>query len=114
MLGFFRSELVGKTIWEISPFKDIVANKGQVRAIANSKGMSVTTTWLENEGRPPHAVEFVSNVYPAGDRNVIQCNIRDITTRKRAEEQLKAFVQGSGRKLNTEIQNFLPYPLTRN
>ena len=35
------------------------------------------------------AVEFVSNVYRAGDRNVIQCNVRDITERKRAEEELR-------------------------
>jgi PAS domain S-box-containing protein len=36
------------------------------------------------------AVEFVSNVYQAGDKKVIQCNIRDITERKRTEDQLKA------------------------
>jgi light-regulated signal transduction histidine kinase (bacteriophytochrome) len=34
-------------------------------------------------------VEFVSNVYQAGDHNVIQCNIRDITERKQAEEQIR-------------------------
>jgi PAS domain S-box-containing protein len=34
-------------------------------------------------------VEFVSNVYLAGDRKVIQCNIRDITERKRVEEALR-------------------------
>ncbi|HEX5707991.1 MAG TPA: ATP-binding protein, partial [Pyrinomonadaceae bacterium] len=31
-------------------------------------------------------VEFISNVYQEGGRQVIQCNIRDITERKRAEE----------------------------
>jgi nitrate/nitrite-specific signal transduction histidine kinase len=34
-------------------------------------------------------VEFVSNVYQVGDHNVIQCNVRDITERKRAEEQIR-------------------------
>src|SRR5579859_1850908 len=33
-------------------------------------------------------VEFVSNVYREGRRNVIQCNIRDITERKRLSQQL--------------------------
>jgi signal transduction histidine kinase/ActR/RegA family two-component response regulator len=33
-------------------------------------------------------VEFVSNVYQAGDRDVIQCNIRNITERKRAERRM--------------------------
>jgi light-regulated signal transduction histidine kinase (bacteriophytochrome) len=36
-------------------------------------------------------VEFVSNVYEAGDHNVIQCNIRDITKRKIAEDETKRF-----------------------
>ena len=31
------------------------------------------------------AVEFVSNVYSVGEAMVIQCNIRDISERKRAE-----------------------------
>ena len=33
-------------------------------------------------------MEFVSNVYMAGDRKVIQCNIRDITDRKNAQNAL--------------------------
>ena len=34
-------------------------------------------------------MEFVSNVYHAGARNVIQCNIRNITERFRADEALQ-------------------------
>jgi PAS domain S-box-containing protein len=41
-------------------------------------------------------VEFVSNVYQAGDKKVIQCNIRDITERKRAQGQIH--------KLNAELE----------
>ena len=44
------------------------------------------------------AVEFVSNVYQAGDRKVIQCNVRDFTERKKAEEianRLAAIVESS-------------------
>ncbi len=33
-------------------------------------------------------VEFVSNVYLEGDEKVIQCNIRDITERKQAQDAL--------------------------
>jgi light-regulated signal transduction histidine kinase (bacteriophytochrome) len=36
------------------------------------------------------AVEFVSNVYQAGDKKVIQCNIRDITERKRAQDEIRS------------------------
>src|ERR1044072_5022788 len=34
-------------------------------------------------------VEFVSNVYEEDSHQVIQCNIRDITARKRAEKERK-------------------------
>ncbi len=34
-------------------------------------------------------MEFVSNVYPVDGKNVIQCNVRDITERKRVEEGLR-------------------------
>jgi CheY-like chemotaxis protein/nitrogen-specific signal transduction histidine kinase len=44
-------------------------------------------------------------MYPAGDRNVVQCMIRDITERKRAEDQLQASLKKVG-DLNTEIQKF--------
>jgi hypothetical protein len=36
------------------------------------------------ETRQQHEVEFISNVYLVNDQKVIQCNIRDITERKRA------------------------------
>src|SRR4029077_11836585 len=42
------------------------------------------------------AVEFVSNVYQAGDKRVIQCNIRDITERKRADNEI--------RRLNADLE----------
>src|SRR4029077_13403565 len=36
-----------------------------------------------------HEVEFVSNLYEEDGRKVIQCNIRDITERKRVESALR-------------------------
>jgi light-regulated signal transduction histidine kinase (bacteriophytochrome) len=53
---------------------------------------------LPLEARDGHkiSVEFVSNVYRAGNRNVIQCNIRDITERKQMEEQIRI--------LNTKLE----------
>ena len=43
---------------------------------------------LETRDGRKIAVEFVSNVYQAGDHNVIQCNIRDITERKRITDAM--------------------------
>jgi two-component system, cell cycle sensor histidine kinase and response regulator CckA len=44
---------------------------------------------LETHDGHPIAVEFVSNVYLVDHSKVIQCNIRDITARKRADAERK-------------------------
>ena len=46
---------------------------------------------LQDKNGVHRQVEFVSNVYEVGDGKAIQCNIRDITERKRAEQQLAYF-----------------------
>ena len=43
---------------------------------------------LETKEGMAISVEFVSNVYLVGDKKIIQCNIRDMTKRKRAEDAL--------------------------
>ena len=105
MLGFSHSELVGKPIWELGPFKDIVSNKAKFVQLQQHGYVRYENLPLETTDGRHIAVEFVSNVYQAGERTVIQCNIRDITERKRSEEQLKTSVKEVG-DLNTEIQNF--------
>jgi len=96
MLGFSHGELVGTPIWELGPFRDIVSNKarfGQLRQQGYVRHENLT---LETRDGRKIAVEFVSNVYQAGDHSVIQCNVRDITERKRMEEQIRA--------LNAELE----------
>ena len=69
---------------------------------------------LETRDGRKIAVEFVSNVYQAGDSNVIQCNVRDITERKQAETvsiRLAAIVESSddaiiGKDLNSIINSW--------
>jgi signal transduction histidine kinase/CheY-like chemotaxis protein len=105
MLGFTHDAMVGKSIWELCPFKDIVSNKAKFLELQEQGYVRYENLPLESRDGRRHAVEFVSNVYPAGDRNVIQCIIRDITERQRSEEQLRASLKKVG-DLNTEIQNF--------
>jgi PAS domain S-box-containing protein len=90
MLGFSHDELVGTPIWELGPFKDIVSNKAGFEQL-HQQGYGFSENLpLETRDDRKLAVEFASTVYQAGDRKVIQCNVRDITDRKRAEDQLKA------------------------
>ncbi len=92
-LGFSHGELVGMLIWELGPFRDIVSNKAKFEQLkVQGYALSENLTLETRDGRKI-AVEFVSHVYQAGDRNVIQCNVRDITERKRAEDEIRRLNQ---------------------
>ncbi len=87
LLGYPHAELVGMPIWELGPFRDIVCNKAKFEQLQQTGYVRYENLPLETREGRKVAVEFVSNVYQAGDRRVIQCNIRDISERKRMEEQ---------------------------
>ena len=86
LLGFSRSEMIGMTVAELSPFKDAVANLAMLERLQKSGYARYEDLPLETRDGRRIAVEFVSNVYLAGDKLVIQCNIRDITARKLLEK----------------------------
>ena len=86
LLGFSRGEMVGKTVGELSPFKDIVSNQAMLERLQRDRYVRYEDLPLETKDGRKIAVEFVSNVYQAGNKKVIQCNIRDITVRKEAEQ----------------------------
>jgi PAS domain S-box-containing protein len=89
LLGYPHGEMVGKTVGELSPFKDIWSNKVMLERLQEDGYVRYHDLPLETRDGRKIAVEFVSNVYQAGDKKVIQCNIRDITERKRVEEDLR-------------------------
>jgi PAS domain S-box-containing protein len=88
LLGFTHEEVVGRFIWELSPFEDIVSNQAKLMQLQIDGYVRYENLPLLTKDGRMIAVEFVSNVYSTGDCNVIQCNIRDITIRKQAEDAL--------------------------
>ena len=88
MLGYSHAELLGTPIWELGPFRDIVSNRAKFEQLRQQGYVRYDDLPLETRDGRKVPVEFVSNVYVAGERTVIQCNIRDITERKGAEEQI--------------------------
>src|ERR1700730_11485045 len=89
LLGYSHAELVGKDLWEIGPVKDISASRLSFADLQTKGVIRYDDLPLETRDGRRIAVEFVSNVYTVGATPVIQCNIRDITRRKHAEEALR-------------------------
>ena len=90
MLGYSREEFVEKKLWEVGAFKDIEASRNSFLALQKNEFIRYENLPLKTKDGRLVQVEFVSNVYLVGDEKVIQCNIRDISDRKRAEAALLA------------------------
>ena len=88
LLGFTYEEFIEKTIWEIGSFKDIISNYEKFLELQKNEYVRYhDLPIVTNHGRKIH-VEFVSNVYSANNKDVIQCNIRDISQRIKIETDL--------------------------
>lgn len=90
LLGYSKHDFEEKAIWEIGFLKDIIENKEKFAELQQSKYVRYEDLPLKTSTGTKIHVEFVSNVYIENQKEVIQCNIRDITERKRAEEELTA------------------------
>ena len=90
LLGYSKDELIGKALWEIGPVKNIPASQEAMRQLQDNEYIRYEDIPLETKAGERRQVEFVSNVYLVNGWRVIQCNIRDITARKRAESLAQA------------------------
>jgi PAS domain S-box-containing protein len=89
LLGYSLDDVHLKYIWDLGFFKNIAANKEKFLELQQKDYVRYDDLPLETaQGRKIH-VEFVSNVYLVDDMRVIQCNIRDISERKAAEEKIQ-------------------------
>ncbi len=89
LLGVSREVFLGRNIWELGFFKDILANQAKFSELQQQGYVRYEDMALEGCDGKRHEVEFVSNVYLVNQKKVIQCNIRDISERKLTEERLR-------------------------
>jgi len=105
LLGYSHEELLGKKLWEIGLFKDAEANRAAFTELQEKKYIRYEELPLQTKQGNHVEVEFVSNVYRANGKKVIQCNIRDITGRKQAKLHLE--------KINEELSALVTELQTR-
>jgi two-component system, cell cycle sensor histidine kinase and response regulator CckA len=90
LLGYSRDSFRGKYVWEVGLFKDTLASEADFRELGRVGYVHYGDLTLECRYGQRIEVEFVSNTYLEGDEKVIQCNLRDITERRRAADALSA------------------------
>jgi len=89
LLGYPRPELIGKELWQIGLIKDEAASREAFQILEDKSFIRYEDLPLQTKAGLRREVEFVSNVYNEDGRQVIQCNIRDITARKLTETALQ-------------------------
>ncbi|MBK1615303.1 hypothetical protein CKO44_17725 [Rubrivivax gelatinosus] len=89
MLGYTHEQLLGKQLWEIGAFVDIAENADMFERLQHEGYVRYDDLPLKTRDGQLISVEFISNAYDCAGVRVIQCNIRNITEQRRAEEQVR-------------------------
>ena len=90
LLGFTREEFLGKELWEVGLLEDAARNRVAAQELRERGYIRYENLPLRSKLQAKGIdVEFVSNRYVDNGHEVIQCNIRDITDRKRLERETR-------------------------
>ncbi len=89
LVGYSKQEILGKRLWELGFFKDRFRSQDSFRELQEKGYIHYDGLPLETKDGRKVDVEFVGNSYLVNSERVIQCNIRDITERRKAERELK-------------------------
>ncbi len=92
MLGYSKQEILGKKLWEIGMLKNTELSREHFGVLRDRKYIRYEDVPLETKDGRQIDVEFVSNVYKVNGKDVIQCNIRDITERKELDRLKDEFI----------------------
>ena len=103
LLGYPHDQLVGKELYQIGLLKDEAASQEMVRRLKRTSQVRYDDLPLESRTGQHQEVEVVANLYEESGHPVIQCNIRDITERKRTEEHVKMLMA----EVNHRAKNLL-------
>jgi len=106
LLGYSREVFLGKKVWELGFFKDLVANEAYFAELKEKEYIHYDDMALETSTGQRIEAEFFGHGYLVKDQKVLQCNIRDITEYKRQGEEARLDALELQEK-NVELERFL-------
>ena len=95
---YAKADLLSHPFREIPPFLEAEEMRGLVAETIEKGTMRYDTVPLQARDRREVAVEIVANSYRVKEQSLIQVNIRDVTEKRRSEEDL--------RRSNLDLQQF--------
>lgn len=91
LLGYDREEILGKQLWELGAIIDKTAAINAFAVLKDKTYIRYENLPMQRKNGEVIEVEFVSNAYGVNGDRVIQCNIRDVSDRKKNEALMLAY-----------------------
>ncbi|HAN20879.1 MAG: hypothetical protein A2Y15_04645 [Clostridiales bacterium GWF2_36_10] len=101
LLGYKKEQLINKLIWETDALKDIIKDLNDFFEILQKDYNYFEDLIIKKANGQSINIEFISIAYLVKSQKLIQCNIRDVTDRKRTENDLLE----SEKKYSNYIEN---------
>lgn len=81
LLDFQKEQVIGKPIWEIGPFKNLIANKKQLVELQLKENIKQKEIPIETVKGRKINIEFTSKRYTAANQKIIECLIHEMIDR---------------------------------
>ncbi len=89
MLGYSHAEMLGRKLWEVGAFADVDKSTDMFARLQATGYVRYSDLPLKTKRGALISVEFISNAYDCEGVRVIQCNVRNITEQRAAEDQVR-------------------------
>ncbi len=86
LLGSTREQVVDRELWQVGLLPDQPTQQAFLRQVQQDRLLRSEMVKLATTDGQPCYIEWVSTLFQANGHEVLQCNVRDITDRRRAEE----------------------------
>ncbi len=93
MTGYVQKELVGMKVWDLHPSEEKETVKWLFKQVANTGSVIYNDLHFQKKDGALIVIDVSASVITYGDKRVIQRICRDVTDRKRTEEQINSQTQ---------------------